>query len=261
MNIMNNKKKIAIAGGVSVAAIAALCAGTFAFFSDTSDKVTTATAGIVDITVDQDLALSNPDNINPGDNDPFNPEGHRPGTAHDLTFGIANLGNKSIMTRNIITLSVKDQANNLLDPSVYHLLANAQMNADGTVADGQSLEDIEVVEVYYAGPDLVFSKTRPADCQYVRYITTQVALNGADGSTQRETEDGLATGQLANGATVADDGASVDYLYRLMMEHDTQDEYELSTLQIEIESQAMQYRNTSDDTWTTIFTDMLTMQP
>lgn len=256
---MTNKKKVAAVCGISAAAFAAVFAGTFAFFSDTSEKVTTATAGLVDINVDQDLALSNPDNINPGDNDPNNPEGHRPGTSHDLTFGIANIGNKSIMTRNIITLSVKDQGSQALDPSVYHLLANTAMNDNGTVADGQDVPSIEVDEVYYAGADGVFSTSKPGDCQYVRYITTQVALNGADGSVQRETEEGLATGALANGATVADDGASVDYLYRLMMEHETMDEYELSTLTINVESQAMQYRNTADGTWTTVFTDMLTL--
>jgi len=258
---MANKNKIIAIGGISAAALVAVCAGSFAFFSDKADGVATATAGLVDISVDTQLNLTNSTNINPGDNDPDNPEGHRDGTAHDLSFGITNDGNKSIMTRNIITLSVDAKGGTFLDPTVYHLLATDAINASGTVADSNNRADVEVDAVYYGDEAGNFTTDKPTNCKYVRYITTQVALNGHEGTIGRETEAGLATGHLENGATVSDTGDSVDYMYRLMMEHQTMDMYEESVLTIKVETQAMQYRNTADGTWDIVFTDMLTLNP
>lgn len=239
-----NKKKIAVAGAASVAAVAAVAAGAFAFFSDTAEGTTSGTAGQVDVEISNDMELSNSDNINPGDNDPDKPEDSRPGTPHDLTFAIANSGNKSIMTRNIITLSVKDAAGAVdMDPSVYRLLSDAA----GT----------ELVAKYYSADGVDFTADKPENCKYVRYITTQVALDGKVGSTGQETEDGIKEGAVGNGATVGEGKDNVSYAYTLMMGLETTDEYELSKLQIDLEVQAMQYRNTNDAAWDTIFTDTI----
>lgn len=237
-----NKKKITIAGAASVVAIGAVAAGAFAFFSDTAESATSGTAGLVDVDISSDMELTNSENINPGDNDPDKPDDARPGTPHELTFAVANSGNKSIMTRNVITLSVKDSAGAIdMDPSVYRLL----YDDNGT----------ELVEKYYSADGITFTSEKHEDCKYVRYITTQVALDGKVGSTGQETEDGITEGAVGNGATVGEGKDNVSYAYTLMMELDTTDEYELSKLQIDLEVQAMQYRNTNNTAWDTIFTD------
>lgn len=102
---MKNNKKLAIAG-VSALGLAAVGFGAFAFFSDTAEQDTTGTVGTVDVTNTGKLELDNAGNINPGDEDPTVPEGSTPGTSHKLSFGVKNQGNKSIVTRNIIEISV-----------------------------------------------------------------------------------------------------------------------------------------------------------
>lgn len=102
---MKNNKKLAIAG-VSALGLAAVGFGAFAFFSDTAEQDTTGTVGTVDVTNTGKLELENAGNINPGDEDPTVPEGSTPGTSHKLSFGVKNQGNKSIVTRNIIEISV-----------------------------------------------------------------------------------------------------------------------------------------------------------
>lgn len=105
MKNMKNNKKLAIAG-VSALGLAAVGFGAFAFFSDTAEQDTTGTVGTVDVTNTGKLELENAGNINPGDEDPTVPEGSTPGTSHKLSFGVKNQGNKSIVTRNIIEISV-----------------------------------------------------------------------------------------------------------------------------------------------------------
>lgn len=257
---MVNKKKIIAVGGVSFAALSAVCAGSFAFFSDTSEKAASATAGLVDISM-SDVTITNPDNINPGDNDPDNPDGHRPGTPHDVTFSMTNDGNKSIMTRNVITISVKDTGNNLVDPSVYRLLNTQTHQNDNTAAfDAETPDSVEVAGKLYGDSKGNFTAEKPADCKYIRYITNQVALNGKADSVGREDEN-VPTGELwktnGNGVTVNENGDGASFFYQLMMDHSAPDTpYEKSVIEIQVDIQAIQYRNSSNGTFTTVFSDM-----
>lgn len=281
---MANKKKIAAIGGVSVAAVAAVAAGAFAFFSDTADGQTTGTAGTVDASISNALELENAKNINPGDDDPKNPDDAREGTQHKLSFSVRNDGNKSIMTRNIITLSVKAgktyedegiSVGDVMNPAVYSLLVQKK---------GEGVDAVELVKKYYTTDADITDGSKyveftaedtanlangvlPTGCTAIRYITQDIALNGnasyeESGSREVETD---AEGNIiaeheekSAGAVVDAEGDDVDYNFYLMLEHFADDTYELSGLTIDLEVQAMQYRNTNSDSWNTIFKDTVT---
>lgn len=244
---MNKNKKIIAIGGASLAAVAALAAGTFAFFTDGATKETSGTAGKVAISMTE-LGLSNKENINPGDEDETKSTEARKGTDHDLTFNVTNTGNKSIMTRNVITLSVEAEDGTVLDPSYYSLKAD---------------DNNELTEKYYSTNGTTFVKATgneaiPNGAKYIRYVTTQVALNGA--GTEAGVEKDATAVDRTDAKTTADI-TGVDYDYILKLAKETPDgAYELSTLNIEVEVQAMQYRNTTDAEWETLFTDTLTVQ-
>ena len=51
---------------------------------------------------------------------------------------------------------------------------------------------------------------------------------------------------------------SQDYKYALSLALETTNEYQLADIKADIEVQAMQYRNTQDSTWDTVFTDTKT---
>lgn len=217
----SRKAKLAAIGGISLAAISVVAGGAFAFFTDEAEGATTGKAGNVEIEM-SDVALSNPDNINPGDGDETLPEDARKGTEHLLTFGVDNAGNKSIMTRNVVTLSLEDGQ----DISVYSL-----RTADGELAEKFLSED---------GTDFVPAAQYNSEYapKAIRYVTTQVALNGV--GEFAEVEDGV-------------DATDVDYTYELKLAKEASDSYELGQLNIDVEVQAMQYRNTTDGEWETLF--------
>lgn len=236
-----NKKLIAISCA-SLVAIAALTIGSFAFFTDTANEATNGTAGKVDIEVPEDAKpqLSNAHNINPGDEDETLAAEARKGTSHDLTFTVDNIGNKSVMTRNIITLTVNDEGGNALDPSYYSLKSD-----DAT----------ELVKKYYSVDGVTFTASKPEDVKYVRYITTQVALNGVGDNAEDNDAIAVDTEAVKTNEAIS----SVDYDYILKLDKNTPDgAYEMSKLSITIEVQAMQYRNTTDAEWDTLFTHTIT---
>ena len=221
-----------------MAAIGALLAGSFAFFTDSSDKKTSGTAGEVSIDM-SDVALSNSGNINPGDEDETKSTTARKGTDHDLTFTVNNTGNKSIVTRNVITLSDKN-GDKELDPSVYSL---------------KSDDSTELVTKYYSEDGVNYTTEKPSTVKYVRYVTTQVALNGTGDNAETDAVAVNETHQKTNS-----DVTGVDYDYILKLAKETPDgDYELSTLNIDVEVQAMQYRNTTDNEWSTLFQDTLSV--
>ena len=237
---MNKNKKILAICGISVAAVGALAAGSLAFFTDGETKSTTATAGNVTIEIG-DVDISNDENINPGDNDE-SVTSDRAGTKHDLTFKVTNAGNKSIMTRNVITLTVGNGAT-ALDASIYSLKTDAST---------------ELAEKYVSvdGTTFVAPSEVAADAQIkaVRYVTSQVALNASEGL---EAEDAVAT--TVAGAKTNDAVTAADFDYLVKMKKEAGEEYEKSVLTVEVEVQAMQFRNTSDAEWTSLYTETLKM--
>jgi hypothetical protein len=235
-----NKKKIAIILSASAAAAALTAGGVFATFSDNAVIQETGTAGSVDIDV-SNFKLSNANNINPGDHDIYmqdDPSDPRnAGTEHKLTFDVANLGTKSIKTRHMVTISLEDPD---LDPSVFMITEN-----------GKEIEN----STRYISTDkgLVLASEYSADkdgkaLAVVYYIIEDVL----DGVGEPLSADGLSgVAEVEN----AVQKTSTSYTYDLGMDHNAGVEYEKCKINIELEVQAMQYRNTTGSDWVVLFND------
>ena len=181
----------------------------------------------IDVT---DLEIENSGNVNPGDEDPDVPDGSREGTPHDFTFSVTNTGNKSVVTRNIITLSVsKNNAD--LDANVLALYEDKKELSQKYVLIEGSEEYIPSAN--YTGGKIIA----------VRYVVNGASLNGTGDAA--EVESGITSN-------------SQDYKYALSLALETTNEYQLADIKADIEVQAMQYRNTQDSTWDTVFTDTKT---
>lgn len=255
---MNNKKKIvAIAGTLGVAAVAVVGAS-LALFTDKTDGSVKGTAGTIDITLDN-LTLSNPDNINPGDSDPDMPTKYVPTegdplydasqpnkeveistTEHALTFTITNDGTKSMRTRHTLVLSVKDTEGNYLDADVLSLWEDSKELTGKSYIGTDDKEYTELTDV----PASVTIKA-------VKYVFTPDIFDGF--GLQAETETASTVKATANAA------ATKDYTYILAMDKDTKNEYQGATVTIETLFEGMQFRNTTQDDWKVVSTDTFNM--
>jgi len=254
---MTRKQKILAIVGASGAAILAVGGTALALFTDNSSKATGGTAGTVDITA-SDIALSNFDNINPGDNDPDMPKSYVPTlgdplydasnptksvdlttTEHDLTFNIKNDGTKSIRTRHTFVLSVKDTDGKYLDARVFSLFEN---NSELTG------------KVYIAedGKEYTALKDVPGNVkiQSVRYRFTPDIFDGVGTGAEVET--------VSTVKSVGGKAATKDYLYELALDKETPNEYQGASLTIEAMFEALQFRNTNQDDWNVVSTDTFT---
>lgn len=114
---MKNRKKITAIAVTATAATALLIGGTLAFFVDKDWTSDVGAVGSVYAEI-EDLVFTNKENINPGDGHPFpTPDpSQRPGTEHKLSFTVNNVGTKSLITRNLITITVE---NTMFTPVYY----------------------------------------------------------------------------------------------------------------------------------------------
>lgn len=226
---MKKKSKLICAGVAGLMAVAIVGSMGLAFFSDTGETKASAKVGSVTIDV-TDLEIENSGNVNPGDEDPDVPDGSREGTPHDFTFSVTNTGNKSVVTRNIITLSVSKN-NTVLDANVLALYEDKKELSQKYVLIEGSEEYIPSAN--YTGGKIIA----------VRYVVNGASLNGTGDAA--EVESGITSN-------------SQDYKYALSLALETTNEYQLADIKADIEVQAMQYRNTQDSTWDTVFTDTKT---
>ena len=226
---MTKRTKLVCACAAGVTALAIVGSMGLAFFTDTDKTEAAAKAGSVKINV-SDLEIENADNVNPGDEDIDIPDGSREGTSHDFTFTVTNSGNKSVVTRNIITLTIKKDGD-VLDAGVLALYENRKELAKKYVQlDGST--DFIPIEDYNNGKIVA-----------VRYIVTGASLNGTGDAA--EIEEGIKS-------------TKQDYHYDLSLAYEATNGYQLADIKADIEVQAMQYRNTKDSTWETVFTDTKT---
>lgn len=210
--------------------------------------------------------------LNPGDNDNEGQPSDRPGTDHELNFKFKNVGTKSILTRAVIMVSAYD-ANNVrieLDKEydVWKKDDNGGyvMNEDGTHAtEKMKGEDIikQILISTYEGKkqgesvntegveeqklvNLLQTEGYEADQAVVYILDGDTVLNGVgDGAEQ---EPGVETD-------------TVEYVIDLGMSGDVDSSNPLQggTVVITVQVQAMQYRNTDDSDWETIFGKDYTM--
>ena len=223
---MNRKMKIATA--ISLVAVIALFGTVFALFSDSAEKLTDGTAGTVKMSVSE-VVFENPENINPGDNDPSLPEDpNRPeGTSHKLSFTVENIGTKSIRTKHEITLRMENAD---LEPTVFSIL---------------DMEDQEVVKKYYEvdGEFLTqeeYDALEEGFCTAIKYVIASDIFDGVGDNSEKEEvstvpeEDGI---------------AMTSYTYQLAMNHLAGDEYQGENVDINVSVFAIQYRNTDASEW------------
>ena len=241
---MRNKKRISILA--VVLAFAIIFTGAFAFFSDSSMFDDSAKVGTFDIEVTVGLTQSKGlKNLNPGDNDFTVPEGNRNGSDHELSFTINNLGSKSAMTRAVI--------------SVY-----------GFTRDGQALTEEDLTAFGFA--ERATSKTAASDDDSDK--RTEISFN--DLIEKHEFKDGKAiyivgnnNDWVLNGTEETESVSSSTSLSKTFdvifakeignpSGYELFSDFEGATIHIDVEVQAIQYRNTGDPVWETIFTESTT---
>lgn len=242
---MNNKLKVA---GMGILGTVFVGAGTFAFFSAKSEKtLDAAKVGTVAVEAGAELKHEGDlNNLNPGDNDKTVNAKNRKGTDHEFKISVKNTGNKSVMVRNIIEVVAKDSKNN---PVALKINKDGQDHQVVLITDAQKSE-LSVGDTSIAGENrgmkgdpiaLTYSK----DNKSATFTSEQFALNGTGEGAETEKDVNI-------------DSKSVVYDLGLAKEV-TNDLLAGGTIELTIKTQAMQYRNTGDSDWKTIFEETKTV--
>lgn len=232
------KKQLIISVIAATLCMSLLLASSWALFSDKETGSVQGKAGTVDISLDC-LSLGNPDNINPGDNDPNNPPDAAPGTPHPLNFNVFNKGNKSVRCRVTIILTVEKNGA-IIDPLVFSIY-----NRDAT---GKSTTEAIVKYIITASqPNGVaaasYSQATHGAATGIKYILPESILNGT--GTAAEIENGISTTQY-------------DGKFNLVLSRTADNFYQGVDVNIQVIAEAMQYRNTNAADWETISNQSIT---
>lgn len=246
--IMVFNKKIAVAAAVSGIALTTMVVGVSAFFIETADTNTSAIAGDVEL-VNDSISVTNIGNFNPGDENPESslPKGHRAGTEHKLMYSIHNNGSKSITTRSVVDVTLKNKNGNILDPSVITLYQTQNGKTTDVpmenAKDSSIRENVVLGERLYVLTDGSVVSSKPSDTSSIkslRYILLGPNLNGV--------------GDYAEIEEKAVD-SKADVSYAVALDYKTTDEYQGADISFDVNVQCMQYRNTNSADWKTIFKD------
>lgn len=268
---MNKKKKVTIIASLC-AAVAILFVGALALFTSRDESDFKSTAGTVVINVNN-LFLTNSTNINPGDNDPDNPEGASEGTPHTFSYTVSNSGNKSVRTRQTILLSadkagdatdaldastlrlwVKDSIGKELCVDDFDLYPNSSKlnlnNYSGAVAsrffvlsDGTEVATMdEVTAAKEKNSDLIVLA--------VKYTFLGNVYDGVGVAAETEKADKLEVASTRTQLVKAENGKCEDsYSYEFSMLRGTNNKLQGADIYITVIVEAMQYRNTTDEDW------------
>lgn len=229
------RKKILLISG-SIFGVAALIVGcALALFTARTDSDFYAKAGTVRIEVDE-LELTNPDNINPGDSDPNNPADAAGGTEHIFSYDVTNNGNKSVRTRHSIIITCDKAGDNdeMLDARFFEMLDK----------DGDELEE----KLYILDDDTTKKEVGTDDVvKAVKYTFYGDVMDGKGTDIE---DGGDAEKEDVSGTVKQKDGeVSKTYSYTLAMLRQAKNSYQGCDVNIEIVVEAMQYRNTDNDDW------------
>ncbi len=274
---MNNKKKLAIAS-ISLAGVATLGLGAFAFLSDQATTAFNALTGRVSIAVDGNIKHFSSgteadqegiDNINPGDNDAdlVGMSNIRLGSDHEIEINVKNTGNKSIITRNVISIRVLDG-----ETPIYHKWTDngKDMSAilihGDTRTDGDKLGMSKNHQVPNANSTAWWQNSEYDEAtQTLKIWTKPVVLNGIGDNAEKESG-----GELPTTGTNKDHSDKY-YMYDIGMMKEVGQFKEDSAgnitndmatklnnlagkkVEVTVEVEAMQYRNTSNEDFKTIF--------
>lgn len=249
---MNNKKKALIAGA-SVLGCAAIGFGAFAYFFASAETTKSVTVGNVSISADSTLkhyqlndqgtVVETPNNnLNPGDNDPDVPSSARPGTDHELVVNFSNTGNKSVITRVVATVTGRTggtSSQELTQAQLEKLILSVDSRT--TPVNGDTAQTTNKKQ-YLTKLDP--TGTDPDNNNSLVYVYggtgSTFVLNGTGANAETE----AAANGKTSGSLKLDLGLD-----------DSVTDLEGATFTINIEVQAMQYRNTGDAQWDTLFED------
>lgn len=231
MGVCFMKKKKFIAIGAVAASVAILAAGTLALFTARTNSNMTAVAGTVRVSL-SDLDMTNKQNINPGDGDPSISELASPGTDHNFSYVVSNDGTKSIKTRHTIIIKINDGE---LDAKYAELLR----------------DDIEIVDKYYILED--GSEVEALENGQVAYAVKYVFISDSFDGHGRAIEDG-GDAEKEEGEDIVKENengdVSKEYDYTFALLKDAGNLYQGAEFKIDVVVEAMQYRNTKDEDWT-----------
>lgn len=223
MKIKNKNRATVIT--LSCAAFA-LFAGSFALFSDRAETNTSGKVGKLGISL-TDVEMTNSGNINPGDNDE-RVDKKASTTPHDITFTVANNGNKSIRTRHTLMFTVKDENGKILDPTVMSILKDK-----GLEVSGKKYIDANGNE----------SENKTANTTGIKYTVLSDSFSGV-GSEAESESDAKSEAQT--------------YKYLLKMDKDAKNIYQGANFNLDVVVDAMQYRNTTNSNWTEVASEKIT---
>ena len=242
---MKNKKIMSILS--TSLAFVIIFIGVFAFFSDNSILNDSAKVGTFDIEAIGGISHSrNLDNINPGDNDPSVPEDYRYGSDHEFSFTLNNLGSKSAITRAVISVyGTGLNGDALTEEELTQIILSERNEQKNTASDTDNDKYTEISN------NTILTKTKFEENKLIYIVgnNNNWTLDGteeneiiAEGTSLAKTFDIGLKQEVGN-----PDGTTIKY-----------GNLEGATIHIDIQIQAMQYRNTGDELWEIIFEDSTT---
>lgn len=226
MHTKSKRSKKIYAIIASALAFVLLIGGTFAYFTDYATLQTTGTAGTVKIAVEDNINLLNEDGydiLNPGD-------------MRDAGFTVTNEGNKSVDVKSTITLTGRDRNGDLV---MFTGDAVTQSEYDLYLRD-----DVEKVEGrgYMPKDGALPLEVKSVDGGVITYVLPNLMLNGnSDLHDEVETIDGI-------------DEYSHEYDIVLVFKGEAGNEWQASTINIEVFVDAKQHENISD--WQPVYPEV-----
>lgn len=236
---MKTKRKISIAL-LLVLSLVVLIAGSFAFFSDKKATVQTAKVGTLKLEYESNITYENDlNNINPGDNDKTVSKDSRPSTDHELLIRTKNIGTKSAVVKHIIKVNATKNGNpvRLISDEGRKLLLF-------TPTEKETLEDIgdsskQKVNRGMGNEDPISFKFNK-DFTSMYYVSSEYPINGTEEIDAQKDE--------------------IAKVYDLGPSKFAENEFAGAEIKIEIQTLAMQYRNTGKSEWIKAFKDELTLK-
>ena len=205
----NNKKLGLVCGALAIVMVAG---ASFAYFTDRADTSAQGTAGTVGVDLTSDINLLDEDGkdiLNPGD-------------LRDGSFGVENTGNKSIDVRTTVVLTSSVPMDTEAAQAEYELYLK---------------EDVEFVEgkgwMPKDGAQPLEVRSISEDGKTITYNIPDYILNGNEsfGDDKREIEDGITTDSHDN-----------DFV--LVFKAGSSNDFQASTVQLDVLVEAKQHRNT-----------------
>lgn len=214
---------------LSAAVLSAIIIPSMAIFSDKANKEISIKATNLEVAVSEiDTSQANLDKFNPGDGDPSNPEGARPGMPHDFSFTVNSTGNTAVMARNVVSFSVRNKDDDTsLDPTKFFLL-----NDDGEKVADEFLYLSDNGTAYKPKAEFVGTPT------HLKYILPAYELSG--------------TGE---GADVIEGHPETNkaFAYKIGLSRTVDEDFEMAALSAKVEIESIQYRNSKQEDFQSIF--------